>query len=54
MTQIPGQSLICDMTHAMLAPLMYDPNVFALNLKQLLSGALLDTANQILGPIPVP
>jgi Ca2+-dependent lipid-binding protein len=32
------------MTHGTLAPMMYDPNVFTLNLEQLLSGAPLDTA----------
>ncbi|KAJ7139747.1 C2 domain-containing protein [Mycena epipterygia] len=42
---IPGlSSFIRDMTHATLAPVMYDPNVFSLNLEQLLSGAPLDTA----------
>ncbi|KAG7099557.1 hypothetical protein E1B28_001390 [Marasmius oreades] len=42
---IPGlSSFIRDMTHANLAPLMYDPNVFTLNLEQLLSGAPLDAA----------
>ncbi|KAJ7770832.1 C2 domain-containing protein [Mycena maculata] len=42
---IPGLStFIRDMTHATLAPIMYDPNVFTLNLEQLLSGAPLDTA----------
>jgi len=32
------------MTHATLGPMMYDPNVFTLNLEQLLSGAPLDAA----------
>ncbi|KAJ7456618.1 C2 domain-containing protein [Mycena latifolia] len=42
---IPGlSSFIREMTHATLAPIMYDPNVFTLNLEQLLSGAPLDTA----------
>ncbi|KAJ6575507.1 C2 domain-containing protein [Mycena sp. CBHHK59/15] len=42
---IPGlSSFIREMTHATLAPVMYDPNVFTLNLEQLLSGAPLDTA----------
>ncbi|KAF7339989.1 hypothetical protein MVEN_01916600 [Mycena venus] len=42
---IPGlSSFIRDMTHATLAPQMYDPNVFTLNLEQMLSGAPLDTA----------
>ncbi|KAF9270554.1 tricalbin [Marasmius fiardii PR-910] len=42
---IPGlSSFIRDMTHATLAPMMYDPNVFTLNLEQLLSGVPLDAA----------
>lgn len=42
---IPGlSSFIREMTHATLAPMMYDPNVFTLNLEQLLSGAPLDAA----------
>ncbi|KAF9568534.1 tricalbin [Agrocybe pediades] len=42
---IPGlSSFIRDMTHATLGPLMYDPNVFSLNLEQLLSGKPLDAA----------
>ncbi|KAJ7462762.1 C2 domain-containing protein [Mycena galericulata] len=46
---IPGlSSFIRDMTHATLAPIMYDPNVFTLNLEQLLSGAPLDTAIGVL------
>ncbi|KAF7310594.1 hypothetical protein HMN09_00602200 [Mycena chlorophos] len=46
---IPGlSSFIRDMTHATLAPLMYDPNVFTLNLEQLLSGTPLDTAIGVL------
>jgi Ca2+-dependent lipid-binding protein len=36
------------MTHATLGPMMYDPNVFTLNLEQLLSGAPLDTAIGVL------
>lgn len=32
------------MTHATLGPMMYDPNVFTLNLEQMLSGKPLDTA----------
>lgn len=36
------------MTHSTLAPIMYDPNVFTLNLEQLLSGAPLDTAIGVL------
>lgn len=32
------------MVHATLSPMMYDPNVFTLNLEQLLSGLPLDTA----------
>ncbi|KAJ7071483.1 C2 domain-containing protein [Mycena amicta] len=46
---LPGlSSFIRDMTHATLAPVMYDPNVFTLNLEQLLSGAPLDTAIGVL------
>ncbi|KAK7064548.1 C2 domain-containing protein [Favolaschia claudopus] len=46
---IPGlSSFIREMTHATLAPVMYDPNVFTLNLEQLLSGAPLDTAIGVL------
>lgn len=42
---IPGlQTFIRDMVHGTLGPMMYDPNVFTLNLEQLLSGVLLDTA----------
>lgn len=44
-TQIPGlHSFIRDMTHATLGPMMYDPNIFTLNLEQLLSGKPLDAA----------
>lgn len=32
------------MTHGILGPMMYDPNVFTLNLEQMLSGKPLDTA----------
>ncbi|KAJ7225891.1 C2 domain-containing protein [Mycena pura] len=46
---IPGlSSFIRDMTHGTLAPMMYDPNVFTLNLEQLLSGTPLDTAIGVL------
>ncbi|KIJ68717.1 hypothetical protein HYDPIDRAFT_81596 [Hydnomerulius pinastri MD-312] len=42
---IPGLSeFIRDMLHATLGPMMYDPNVFTLNLEQLLSGTPLDAA----------
>ncbi|CED82008.1 Ca2-dependent lipid-binding protein CLB1/vesicle protein vp115/Granuphilin A, contains C2 domain [Phaffia rhodozyma] len=42
---IPGlSSFIRDQVHANLGPMMYDPNVFTLNLEQLLSGAPLDSA----------
>jgi Ca2+-dependent lipid-binding protein len=45
MTQIPGlSSFIRDTLHSILRPMMYDPNVFTLNLEQLLSGAPIDTA----------
>ncbi len=36
------------MTHSTLGPMMYDPNVFTLNLEQLLSGAPLDSAIGVL------
>ncbi len=36
------------MTHATLGPMMYDPNVFTLNLEQLLSGTPLDTSIGVL------
>jgi Ca2+-dependent lipid-binding protein len=36
------------MVHATLGPMMYDPNVFTLNLEQLLSGAPADTAIGVL------
>ncbi|KAG8962436.1 hypothetical protein FRC03_004243 [Tulasnella sp. 419] len=46
---IPGlATFIRDMVHATLAPLMYDPNVFTLNLEQLLSGAPIDAATGVL------
>ncbi|KJA26087.1 hypothetical protein HYPSUDRAFT_133560, partial [Hypholoma sublateritium FD-334 SS-4] len=42
---MPGlSSFIREMTHATLGPMMYDPNVFTLNLEQLLSGKPLDAA----------
>ena len=42
---MPGlSSFIRDMTHATLRPMMYDPNVFTLNLEQMLSGKPLDAA----------
>ncbi|KAF8845383.1 tricalbin [Paxillus ammoniavirescens] len=42
---IPGLSeFIREMVHATLGPMMYDPNVFTLNLEQLLSGTPLDAA----------
>ncbi|KAF9535478.1 C2 domain-containing protein [Crepidotus variabilis] len=42
---LPGLStFIHDMIHANLRPMMYDPNVFSLNLEQLLSGKPLDAA----------
>lgn len=36
------------MTHATLGPMMYDPNIFTLNLEQLLSGKPLDAAIGVL------
>ncbi|KAF7975752.1 hypothetical protein HWV62_8539 [Athelia sp. TMB] len=42
---IPGLSgFIRDTVHSILQPMMYEPNVFTLNLEQMLSGAPLDTA----------
>ncbi|KAG6910551.1 hypothetical protein DXG01_009501 [Tephrocybe rancida] len=42
---VPGlSSFIRDMTHGTLGPMMYDPNIFTLNLEQMLSGKPLDTA----------
>ncbi|KAI5991533.1 C2 domain-containing protein [Pisolithus albus] len=42
---IPGLAeFIREMIHGTLEPMMYDPNVFTLNLEQLLSGAPLDAA----------
>ncbi|GAA5874962.1 hypothetical protein JCM1840_007163 [Sporobolomyces johnsonii] len=46
---IPGLSpFITNTVHSILAPMMYDPNAFTLNLEQLLSGAPLDTAVGVL------
>ncbi|KAG7450195.1 tricalbin [Guyanagaster necrorhizus] len=46
---IPGlSSFIREMTHSTLGPMMYDPNVFTLNLEQLLSGAPSDSAIGVL------
>ncbi|KAI0961143.1 hypothetical protein AcV7_000325 [Taiwanofungus camphoratus] len=46
---IPGLSaFIRDMVHSTLGPMMYDPNVFTLDLEQLLSGEPLDTAIGVL------
>lgn len=43
--KIPGLSpFIRDMVHSILGPMMYEPNVFTLNLEQMLSGAPLDAA----------
>ncbi|PFH50760.1 hypothetical protein AMATHDRAFT_144179 [Amanita thiersii Skay4041] len=42
---VPGlSSFIHNTTHATLGPMMYDPNVFTLNLEQMLSGKPLDAA----------
>lgn len=42
---IPGLSgWILEMIHASLAPMMYAPNVFTLNIQQMLSGAPIDSA----------
>ncbi|QRV76177.1 C2 domain-containing protein [Ceratobasidium sp. AG-Ba] len=46
---IPGlSSFIRDTVHSILGPMMYDPNVFTLNLEQMLSGAPLDAAIGVL------
>ena len=46
---IPGlSSFIRDTTHSILGPMMYKPNVFTLNLEQLMSGVPLDTAIGVL------
>lgn len=43
--QIPGLSnFIRDMIHSILGPMMYEPNLFTLNIEQLLSGAPVDAA----------
>ncbi|KAK7694283.1 hypothetical protein QCA50_001464 [Cerrena zonata] len=46
---VPGLSaFIRDMVHSILGPMMYDPNVFTLNLEQMLSGEPLDSAIGVL------
>lgn len=46
---MPGLSaFIRNMVHTNLAPMMYDPNFFTLNLEQILSGVPLDTAIGVL------
>ncbi|KAI5453154.1 Tricalbin-2 [Naganishia albida] len=46
---IPGlSSFIKDQVHANLGPMLYDPNVFTINLEQLLSGRPLDSAIGVL------
>jgi Ca2+-dependent lipid-binding protein len=48
-SNIPGlQPFIQDTIHATLGPMMYEPNVFTLNLEQMLSGTPLDTAIGVL------
>jgi Ca2+-dependent lipid-binding protein len=43
--KIPGLSpFIRNMVHSILGPMMYEPNVFTLNLEQMLSGVPLDSA----------
>ncbi|EFP82963.2 uncharacterized protein PGTG_09931 [Puccinia graminis f. sp. tritici CRL 75-36-700-3] len=45
LNMIPGLSgFIESQVHASLGPMMYDPNVFTLNLEQMLAGALVDSA----------
>ena len=49
MFQIPGlSSFIRETVHSILGPMMYEPNVFTLNLEQMLSGAPIDTAIGVL------
>ncbi|KAI0336165.1 tricalbin [Cubamyces sp. BRFM 1775] len=46
---VPGLSaFIRDTVHSVLGPMMYDPNVFTLNLEQMLSGEPIDTAIGVL------
>lgn len=46
---LPGLSgFIREMIHGTLGPMMYDPNVFTLNLEQMLSGASIDSAIGVL------
>ncbi|KAI0666337.1 tricalbin [Trametes maxima] len=46
---VPGLSaFIRDTVHGVLGPMMYDPNVFTLNLEQMLSGEPIDTAIGVL------
>ncbi|RPD58353.1 tricalbin [Lentinus tigrinus ALCF2SS1-6] len=46
---IPGLSaFIRDTVHSVLSPMMYEPNVFTLNLEQMLSGEPIDTAIGVL------
>ncbi|MBW0586577.1 hypothetical protein O181_126292 [Austropuccinia psidii MF-1] len=46
---IPGlSSFIESQVHATLGPMMYDPNVFTLNLEQMLAGALVDSTIGVL------
>ncbi|KAI0724221.1 tricalbin [Cerioporus squamosus] len=46
---IPGLSaFIRDTVHSVLGPMMYEPNVFTLNLEQMLSGEPIDTAIGVL------
>jgi Ca2+-dependent lipid-binding protein len=48
-SSIPGlQNFITETLHSVLGPMMYEPNVFTLNLQQMLSGAPLDTAIGVL------
>ncbi|MBW0528242.1 hypothetical protein O181_067957 [Austropuccinia psidii MF-1] len=49
LNMIPGlSSFIESQVHATLGPMMYDPNVFTLNLEQMLAGALVDSAIGVL------
>lgn len=46
---IPGLApFVRDQVHGILGPMMYDPNVFTLDLEQMLAGSPLDAANGVL------
>jgi Ca2+-dependent lipid-binding protein len=54
MAQIPGfSSFIRETIHSILGPMIYEPNVFALDLEQLLSGAPNPPIDAAIGVIKV-